>query len=245
MFIDRKINGALIQDLAQKGWGCKCEGWWKSNRQGRKNWRGRKGLVRWGRKRSDDELSRWPLFGMSSRMCEQPVVASFLFLSIRTAPECTWTSPKWNLRRGKNGEKNKSGEERGKEAREKNQFSRTEAGWSNGGLKEEEEEEEERTYFPVITSYRLSGKPWKLAWPQPAASLVRPFPGRYGDAMLLSLAAAELWAREDLLLKKKNTQNDKANGQKYIWTFFSVYLLWWIWTKANFISLFQSLTFNL
>lgn len=158
MFIDRKINGALIQDLAQKGWGgCKCEGWWKSNRQRRKNWRGRKGLVRWGRKRSDDELNRWPLLGMSSCMCDQPVVASFLFLSIRTALECTWTSPKWNLRRGKTG-KNKSREEKGKEGREKNQFSRTEAGWSNGGLKEEAEEEE-RTYFPVITSYRLSGKP--------------------------------------------------------------------------------------
>lgn len=140
--------------------GCKCEGWWKSNRQRRKNWRGRKGLVRWGRKRSDDELSRWPLSGMSSRMCEQPVVASFLFLSIKTALECTWTSPKWNLRRGKNRkEQERRGERKGREGREKNQFSRIEAGRSNGGLKEEEEEEEERTYFPVITSYRLSGKP--------------------------------------------------------------------------------------
>lgn len=116
MFIDRKINGALIQDLAQKGWGCKCEGWWKSNRQRRKNWRGRKGLVRWGRKRSDDELSRWPLSGMSSRMCEQPVVAFFLFLSIRTALECTWTSGKWNLRRGKNRKEQEwRGERKGKE----------------------------------------------------------------------------------------------------------------------------------
>lgn len=49
----------------------------------------------------------------------------------------------------------KSREER--KGGEKNQFSQTEAGWSNGGLKEEEEEE--RTYFPLITSYRLSGKP--------------------------------------------------------------------------------------
>lgn len=46
-------------------------------------------------------------------------------------------------------------ESRGRER--ENQFSQTEAGWSNGGLKEEEEEE--RTYFPLITSYRLSGKP--------------------------------------------------------------------------------------
>lgn len=47
------------------------------------------------------------------------------------------------------------GERRGREG--ENQFSQTEAGWSNGGLKEDEEEE--RTYFPLMTSYRLSGKP--------------------------------------------------------------------------------------
>lgn len=40
-----------------------------------------------------------------------------------------------------------------------NQFSQTEAGWSNGGLKEEEEE---RTYFPLITSCSLPGKHSKL-----------------------------------------------------------------------------------
>lgn len=41
-----------------------------------------------------------------------------------------------------------------------NQFSQTELDWPNGGLEEEkEEEEEERTYLPLITSYRLSGKP--------------------------------------------------------------------------------------
>lgn len=75
---------------------------------------------------------------MSSRVCEQPVVASFLFPSLRTALECTRTSLKWNLRRGAKTGRNKSGEQRGEEGREKNQFSRTEAGWSNGGLKEEE-----------------------------------------------------------------------------------------------------------
>lgn len=31
-------------------------------------------------------------------------------------------------------------------------------------------------------------------------------------------------AGEDLLHKKKNTQNDKANGQKYIWTFFFLFI---------------------
>lgn len=159
--------------------GCKCEGWWKSNRQRKKNWRGRKGLVRWGRKRSDDETSRWPLSGMSSRMCEQPVVAFFPFLSLRTALKCTWTNLKWNLKKGKKwvGRRVERGEREGE-----NQFSQTEADWSNGGLKEEEEEE--RTYFPLITSYRLSGKPWKLVWLQPAALLVRPFPGRYGVTLL-------------------------------------------------------------
>lgn len=49
-----------------------------------------------------------------------------------------------------------------------NQFSQREAGWSNGGLKEEDEEE--RTYFPLITSRSLSGKPSKLASLQPPRS---------------------------------------------------------------------------
>lgn len=233
MFIDRKINGALIQDLAQKGWGCKCEGWWKSNRQGRKNWRGRKGLVRWGRKRSDDETSRWPLPGMSSPTCEQPVVASFLFLSLRTALECTWTNLKWNLRKAK--KRVGRAERRGREG-EKNQFSQTEAGWSNGGLKEEEE----RTYFPLITSYRLSGKPWKLAWLQPAALLVRPFPGRYGAALLPTPAAIELWAGEDEKHSKWQSKWPKVHLN-----IFAVYLQWWIWAKAHFFSLFQSLSLYL
>lgn len=60
--------------------------------------------------------------------------------------------------------KRRGGKRRGEERRGggegENQFSQTEAGWSNGGLKEEEEE---RTYFPLITSCSLSGKPSKLA----------------------------------------------------------------------------------
>lgn len=54
-------------------------------------------------------------------MCEQPVVASFLFLSVRTALECTWTNLKWNLRKGKDGEEEES---RAEEGREKINFPR-------------------------------------------------------------------------------------------------------------------------
>ena len=74
-------------------------------------------------------------------------------------------------RRNRRGEERR-GEERRRGGRE-NQFSQTEAGWSNGGLKEEEEEEEERTYFPLITSCSLSGKTLKASFAA-AASLVRP-----------------------------------------------------------------------
>lgn len=111
------------------------------------------------------------------------------------------------------------GEKAGRKSREerkggeKNQFSQTEAGWSNGGLKEEEEEE--RTYFPPITSYRLSGKPWKLAWLQPVALLVRPFPGRYGAALLPTPAAIELWAGEDGKTLKMTKQMAKSTSEHF------------------------------
>ena len=73
----------------------------------------------------------------------------------------------------KRNRRNRIGEERRRGGRE-NQFSQTEAGWSNGGLKEEEEEEEEeRTYFPLITSCSLSGKTLKASLAA-AASLVQP-----------------------------------------------------------------------
>lgn len=99
-----------------------------------------------------------------------------------------------------------------KEGREKNQFSWTEAGWSSGGLKEEEEaEEEERTYFPVIT--RLSNlESWRGRSQQPRSSDL--FLGAM-DSLLLSLAAMSSGQeRTSCTGRRKNTQNDKANGQK-------------------------------
>lgn len=85
-----------------------------------------------------------------------------------------------------------------------NQFSQTEAGWSNGGLKEEEEE---RTYFPLITSCSLSGKPWKLAsLQQPHSSDL--FAEGMESSCFFRSVAIRLWGGE-CSLKNPNMQNDK------------------------------------
>lgn len=101
MFIDRKINGALIQDLALREGG-RMQVWrlveeqQRERKRWRKNRRGRKGLGRWGRvKRKQGERKKflpqqasvclhltdmrleplWLLLGVGNYMCEQPVVA--------------------------------------------------------------------------------------------------------------------------------------------------------------------------
>lgn len=162
-------------------------------------------------------------------MCEQPVVAllfSFclaeLLLSVdEQASNGTWEG-------GKRGETEEEGE---------NQFSQTEVGWSNGGLREEEEEE--RTYFPLITSRSLSGKPWKLALLQPAVPLAQPFFAEGIESLVSSFigsSEALRWRRPNVQPKKKKKiliptcKNDKEMAIKLtrqtldqISTFFSLF----------------------
>lgn len=148
-FIDRKINGALIQDLAGRGEGGR----------GGMNSRGGKRIkkMRWKKKKNLEvrPLSVSQRSSATGGMCEQPVVAFCALCPRRTALESGGTSFKWNPRVEE--------EEKEEKRREKINFPRErEADWSNGGLKEEEE----RTYFPLITSCSLSDKPSKPRRPR-------------------------------------------------------------------------------
>lgn len=174
MFIDRKINGALIQTLALTEEREEVKVWWLAEEQEKekdvKNERAAQMKVNGKAPQGCVYLQMtemglkpwWMLSGMSNYMCEQPVVAYYSLFSLCFTELLSsgWTSLKWNLR----SKKKKKGKKEEKQERRvggegENQFSQTEAGWSNGGLKEEEEE---RTYFPLITSCSLPGKPSKL-----------------------------------------------------------------------------------
>lgn len=149
----------------------------------------------------------WPNYSLFSFCLTE------LLLSVdEQASNGTWEGEAKKKRRNRRG---------GGEGREKINFSQTEAGWSNGGLKEEEEE---RTYFSLITSCSLSGKPWKLALLQPVVSLIWPFRRGYGVLLLLSSAAIRLLGGEDPLCKKKNIyiytymQKWQSNWPNRLWT---------------------------
>lgn len=99
-------------------------------------------------------------------------------------------------------EKGKKRGERGVEEEEEeregeNQFSQTETGWSNGGLKEEEEE---KTYFPLITSCSLLGKPSAFT------ALLENVESR----CFTGSAAIRLWGEQD---KKNSYYKHKASKQ--------------------------------
>lgn len=175
MFIDRKINGALIQTLALTEEREEVKVWWLAEEQEKeedvKNERAAQMKVNGKAPQGCVYLQMtemglkpwWMLSGMSNYMCEQPVVAyyslfSLCFTELLSRVDEQASNGTWEAKKKKKGKKEEKQERRvGGEG--ENQFSQTEAGWSNGGLKEEEEE---RTYFPLITSCSLPGKPSKL-----------------------------------------------------------------------------------
>lgn len=219
MFIDRKINGALIQDLAlRKGSGevCACGGVqvWRPVEEPQKEEalekeQQRKERIRQMRISKEEKKGGGGWWWDEARA---PVATAegglTILFSLAVSQNCSWVGMnKPQMEPEKGGEKKEEKEERRTEGRAKINFSQTEAGWSNGGRKKEEEEEK-RTYFPLITSCSLIGKPWKLALVQPAVSLVWPFCRRYTASLPRSSAPIWLLGGER---QKSNVQNDEKN----------------------------------